>query len=289
MSLVQPLIDGGKLIKVMDEAGKTIENFGTFGGWKNNIGNFTPNKGYKVNVSVACTLSIPSNGMKSATFIPDILASTHFVKIFEGNGIDHMNISLVDLKSSGLKAGDQIGIFDGQNCVGAATIGTDQLMDGTISITTSSNDGIGEEVDGFISGHPVILQLYRSNQLYNLDMAKVAGSELFEKNGSLFVKVSAKEIPDKLIKDGSDQFYCYPNPFVNEMTVYIQNTETIDVLVGIYNLNGQEIKQLYKGSNTGELFMKWNGTDSSGHRVAPGVYLIKMNGETRKVMFIGGR
>ena len=289
-TLVQPLIDAGKLIKVMDESGKTIENWGPFlGGWRNNIGNFTPNKGYKVNVSAAGTLSIPLNGTKSATFIPDVLASAHFVKIFEGNGIDHMNISLVDLKSSGLKAGDQIGILDGQNCVGAATIGLDQLLDGSISIPSSSNDGTGDAANGFIPGHPVIIQLYRGNQLYNLDMVKVAGSELFEKNGSLFVRVSASELPDKLIKDGSDQFNCYPNPFVNEMTVYIQNTETIDISVGIYNLNGQEIKQLYKGSNTGELFLKWNGTSSSGHRVAPGVYLIKMNGETRKVMFKGGR
>ena len=288
-SVVQPLIDAGKLVKVMDEAGKTIENYGTFGGWRNNIGNFTPNKGYKVNVSAAVTLTIPASGTKSAVLIPEVLASAHFVKIFEGNGIDHMNISLVDLKSSGLKAGDQIGIFDGQNCVGAATLGTDQLLDGTISITTSSNDGLSADVNGFISGHPVILQLYRGNQLYNLDMEKVAGSEIFEKNGSLFVKVSASELQDKLIKDGSDQFYCYPNPFVNDMTVYIQNSATIDISVAIYNLNGQEIKQLYKGTNTGELFLKWNGTNSSGHRVAPGVYLIKMNGETRKVMFKGGR
>ena len=151
------------------------------------------------------------------------------------------------------------------------------------------SDGIGQDVNGFISGHPVILQLYRGNQLYNLDMEKVAGSELFEKNGSLLVKVSASELSEKLIKDGSDQFDCYPNPFVNEMTVYIQNTETIDVSVTIYNLNGQEIKQLYKGTNTGELYLKWNGTNSSGHRVAPGVYLIMMNGETRKVMFKGGK
>ena len=288
-SLVQPLIDAGKLVKVMDESGKTIENFGIFGGWRNGIGNFTPNKGYKVNVLSACSLTIPASGTKSAVFVPEVLSSAHFVKIFEGNGIDHMNISLVDLKSSGLKVGDQIGILDGQNCVGAATIGTDQLLDGTISITSSSNDGNGEDTNGFISGHPIVIQLYRSNQLYNLDFAKVSGSELFEKNGSLLAKVSASDLSDKQIQEGSDQFYCYPNPFVNELTVYIQNTETSDVLVTIYNLNGQEIRQLYKGTNTGELSLKWNGTNSSGHRVAPGLYLIKMNGESRKVMFKGGR
>ena len=37
--ILQSHIDSGKLKKVMDEAGKTVENFGIFGGWKNNIGN----------------------------------------------------------------------------------------------------------------------------------------------------------------------------------------------------------------------------------------------------------
>ena len=53
--LFQPLIDAGKLKKVMDEAGKTLENFGAFGGWKNNIGNLNTANGYKVNVSSAAT------------------------------------------------------------------------------------------------------------------------------------------------------------------------------------------------------------------------------------------
>jgi len=58
MTVVQPLIDQNKLIKVQDELGNSIENLKRYGGWKNSIGNFKPGKAYKVNASSACVLTI---------------------------------------------------------------------------------------------------------------------------------------------------------------------------------------------------------------------------------------
>ena len=282
--LVQPLIDAGKLIKVMDESGKTIENFGIFGGWKNNIGNFVPGKGYKVNVASSCVLTIPANPTKAAAYVPEIMASTHFTKVFDGNGTDHMNISLVDLQTSGLQAGDEIGIFDGKYCVGSATIGMEQIKSGSISIPASANEGTGTTVNGFINGNAIGLQLYRGSQSFNLEMVTLAGSESFEKNGSVFMKVSANDLPVIQVDNEPDQFRCYPNPFKDELTVEIRNVMETNVEVAVYNLLGQKIKNLYKGSNKGELMLKWNGTNDSGHKVVQGVYLVKINGQVIKVV-----
>jgi rhodanese-related sulfurtransferase len=58
--VVQQLIDRGTLIKVQDELGNSIEDLGFFGGWTNNIGNFTPGEGYKIKVSVTDILIIYS-------------------------------------------------------------------------------------------------------------------------------------------------------------------------------------------------------------------------------------
>ena len=88
LMLVQSLINAGQLKKVMDERGMTIENFGAFGGWKNNIGNFLPGKGYKVNVTSNCILTIPSGGTKSALVLPDLQPSEHFRPVYTGNGTD---------------------------------------------------------------------------------------------------------------------------------------------------------------------------------------------------------
>ncbi len=57
-SVVQQLIDRGTLVKAQDESGNSLEDWGIFGGWTNNIGNFMPGKGYKVKVATADTLTI---------------------------------------------------------------------------------------------------------------------------------------------------------------------------------------------------------------------------------------
>ncbi|MDO9613336.1 MAG: hypothetical protein Q7J86_02290, partial [Bacteroidota bacterium] len=46
--------------------------------------------------------------------------SGYFQLAYVGNGVDHMNINLVNIVSGGLQAGDEIGIFDGKLCVGSA-------------------------------------------------------------------------------------------------------------------------------------------------------------------------
>ena len=285
LALVQSLIDAGKLVKVMDETGKTIENFGVFGGWKNNLGNFIPGKGYKVNVSTDCTLTIPANSIKAATYLPEIIPSVHFAKVFEGNGTDHMNINLVGLGTSGLQAGDEIGIFDGGYCVGAATVGVNQMTAGIFSIPASVNENTGENVNGFTVGHQVELQLFKGEQAYKLDIVKVAGSETFEKNGSLFVKVQANDLPDLTINNDANLFTVYPNPFKSEITIEVWNPEKIKVDVAIFNLLGQRIKHLFNATNEGQLLLKWDGTNDSGQKVVPGIYFCKVNKVTKKVFF----
>lgn len=58
MTVIQPLINQGKLVKVQDELGNSIENLKRYGGWRNNIGNFVPGEAYKVNVSSSTILTI---------------------------------------------------------------------------------------------------------------------------------------------------------------------------------------------------------------------------------------
>ena len=61
LKVIQQLIDRGTLVKVMDEAGNAIEDWGSYGGWTNNIGNFKPGEGYLVQVNSNDNLSIFEN------------------------------------------------------------------------------------------------------------------------------------------------------------------------------------------------------------------------------------
>ncbi len=287
-ALVQSLIDAGKLKKVMDETGKTIENLGVFGGWKNYIGNFIPGKGYKINVTSNCTLTIPATGTKSTLIVPDVLASTHFPKVFIGNGTDHMNIYLVNFQKSGLLIGDEIGVFDGSLCVGSATIGVEQMIAECINITASNNDELSENPNGFTPGHPIELRLYRDGQTYPMNLIKISGNEFYEKNESLLIQSNVNGLTSSQTIEDFAQFKCFPNPFLHEISIEIWNSSKTEILVEIYNMAGLRIKNLYRGNDLGNLFLTWDGTNDSGQRVAPGVYLCKVNNQSKLVIFGGG-
>lgn len=130
--------------------------------------------------------------------------------------------------------------------------------------------------------------MYREKQTYKLNIEKLGGNESFEKNESLFAKVISSELSD-LITDEPTQFKCYPNPFDQEITIDIQNAKTTEVTVDIYNLVGQKIITLYNGANIGHLVLKWNGTNSAGQQVVPGMYMCKVNEQIKKVIFRGGK
>ncbi|MBW8334722.1 MAG: leucine-rich repeat protein [Prolixibacteraceae bacterium] len=285
--LIQSLIDDGKLIKVMDEAGKSIEDYGSHGGWKNAIGNFVPGKGYKVNVLENCTLTIPANVTKTAVFIPDQITSEYFKPVFIGNGTDHMNINLVNLQASGLTTGDEIGIFDGQYCVGSATVGTEDLMNGSIGIPSSGNDYLEETINGFIPGHAVTLKLYRGGQTYLLNAMKVSGTEWFEKNASLFAEVNTNDMTTVQIVDDSIWFKCYPNPFSEEITIEIHNPKRSNVKAEIYNFTGQLIKNLSIENTDKHIEIIWNATNDLGQKVPSGVYFCKIGNQSMQILYSG--
>jgi hypothetical protein len=68
MSVVQPLIDNGTLIKVQNEAGVALEYLGS--SWYNFIGNMSVTEGYKVRVNANTSLNITGRPVESPLGIP---------------------------------------------------------------------------------------------------------------------------------------------------------------------------------------------------------------------------
>jgi len=122
-----------------------------------------------------------------------------------------------------------------------------------------------------------------------MSSTKLGGNELFEKNESLFAMVNTNDLTTIQITNETTQFKCYPNPFTSEITIEVQNLSQAEITVEIYNMAGQWIKSLFKGTNSGNLVLKWNGTNDSDQQVAPGVYLCKVNGQSKQVIFEGGK
>lgn len=72
---------------------------------------------------------------------------------------------------------------------------------------------------------------------------------------------------------------CYPNPFnpVVYIPVQIVSAEKKDLVVEIYNLQGQKVYTLAeKGTGTGDYLFSWDGTNEFGEPVQSGMYFLRV-------------
>lgn len=265
MSVVQSLIDQNLLVKVQDEAGYSIENWGIFGGWKNSIGNFKPGKAYKVKTSANATLTIQANYLKSALVANQTTKTEFYSTAFEGNGNDQMNINLVGLKDAGLSVGDEIAAFDGDICVGTLKITEANLQSGASIVASYSTDS--EVKDGFADGHSI--QLFAWNQFsgneYQLQAEVVNGRLVYDRNGSVFATLKSATSVAKGINNEL-QVEVFPNPSMGKLNVRFSGMAEPGSRIDVLDLSGRIIASR-KITGTTESFDLNN---------APrGIYLVK--------------
>lgn len=94
-------------------------------------------------------------------------AQSHFQTVWSGSPFQGMNIYVTAISLTGpplsLVSGDEIAVFDGSICVGAAVISVP--IGSFVSIIASSDDPSTGTVDGFISGHTISYKYWK--QSYN--------------------------------------------------------------------------------------------------------------------------
>ncbi len=279
--IVKQLVDRGTLIKVQDETGDSFEDWGIFGGWTNHIGDFIPGKGYKIKVNSADTLTINESYGKSAMAVQiESKATSHFKPVYKGNGVDHMNINLVALPSNQLHPGDELAVFDGENCVGAITLLSQHLINQTVSIPASASDDIGSM--GFTEGNNISVKLWKSetNEEYDVLLEIITGTPTFVKNettlGSV-EKFNATNFNDTQLSD-EIAVNCYPNPFRDEITIELHIPKSTRLTMDIIGQDGRLIRQLRRNVEIPEGIQqfKWDGTNSQKNTVVSGVYILRI-------------
>lgn len=94
--------------------------------------------------------------------------------------------------------------------------------------------------------------------------------------------------PDQIGLD-EKHILCYPNP-VNlrnstGTSLLFMVKETTDLDIGIYNIKGQLVRQLFDGEKmAGNHTLYWDGRDFQGKRVSPGIYFSRLDDQTRSVI-----
>ena len=90
-------------------------------------------------------------------------AQTHFQTVYTGNPYLAMNIYVTSavIGDVSLVDGDEIGIFDGEYCVGAAVVSGG--LDPYLAMVAATDDPGTPEVDGFAAGNTIQFRLWRAS------------------------------------------------------------------------------------------------------------------------------
>lgn len=265
--VVQSLIDQNLLVKVQDETGLSLENWGIYGGWKNNIGDFVPGKAYKLKLNAGTSLSIKASYLKSTHITASYQKTSYFASAAEGNGVDQMNINLVDLNKSGLVAGDELAAFDGNICVGALKLTDEMISDGTASLIASATTS-DSEVNGFSTGNKI--KIYAWSQLTGneteMSSTAISGDLIYKPNSSVFatLKSVTTNTDNSMLTMKLD---IYPNPTAGKLTVRFNEMPEFGSRIDILDLAGRKVaSREITGSN--EMFDLSNQPS--------GMYLVKI-------------
>lgn len=73
----------------------------------------------------------------------------------------------------------------------------------------------------------------------------------------------------------------YPNPFNGATTIVVDAPEAQEAELAVYNVLGQRIRTIYKGTlQVGENRFAWGGQDDDGKLVATGMYIYRLTART---------
>jgi hypothetical protein len=284
ITLLQPLIDNGTLIKVMNEAGDFIQFIPPYG-WLNTIINFVPGEGYYIKTSADEVLTYNQPTKKSAPGIkPEIPATKHFFAS-GSNPFNPMNIVIQEIKCDGFtpEDGDEIAIYDGEIEVGSAVI--HQHYNGYQVINAAGDDPSTEAIEGFTQGNAITFKYWdqSTDMVYeNVRSTNTFGEETFTGLGTYagILEISALGVSEYDQNAYAFLGQNYPNPFSNNTTINYGIYEDGNVLLSIFDVWGRRIQVLEDAQRTrGQYSITYNNAS-----LEPGVYYYQLefssNGKT---------
>ncbi|NOX86260.1 MAG: hypothetical protein GXO86_09905 [Chlorobi bacterium] len=285
IAAVQPLIDSGLLIKVIDETGGFIQNIEGYG-WINTIGNFAPGEGYYIKVTNSATLTLDypaaSNLIAHNNTAPEPVL---FNVPFEGNPYRPMNIVVneINISNMAVNEGDEIAVFDNGICVGAGVISRDDA--GLYAmITAAMDDPTTEEIDGYMPGDFLAFKYMNShmNNPVELENNEIAGTAEYQPFETYVCSLagSVTGIEESLAQ--VIELNCYPNPVKDKLAIGF-NSPAGEATIIISDISGHEVARLTSrfGDNGNHTVIYPAG------KLSGGFYVIKLQTTTSKGTYTG--
>ncbi len=284
MPLLQNLINNNQLVKVMNESGQAIEYLPVIG-WINNINNFNPGEGYSIKVNQNVNLNYPNQRTNEITLADMQMTAkrklsqpVHFVKNWSGNGYKHHNFYIIanDYLNSMLNNGDEIAVFDGENCVASVVVNGEETY---YSLIASMREIDSEIANGYTKDHSFTISIYSNqNEYSNVSFEVVTGETSFSEGSSTAIQINNLLSNDNLLMPKLTEIKSiYPNPFNPTTTIQYSLNKNDKVEIDIYNIKGQKVKTLISShQNAGNYQVTWYGKDHNEHTVSSGIYFCKL-------------
>jgi len=246
----------------------------------NSIRDMAPGEGYKLYVNEACTLvySVGSLVMSihdKMSFVNSADTTVHFK--FKDNTGESYSIVIDEATINGqiIEINDEIGVFTSDSlCVGASVF-TGSFP---IGLTAWKDDSQTSEVDGYITGDTMCFRIWDASE--NIEHSAIAsymsGDSTFESSFyshisllqavTTSVDISTIDIPSEYFLSQN-----YPNPFNMETNIIFALPNDQNVVVKIYNIQGQLITTLEEGfKKAGIHKVNWNASNESS-----GIYICR--------------
>ncbi|MFO7889680.1 MAG: FlgD immunoglobulin-like domain containing protein [bacterium] len=223
-------------------------------------------------------------------FYHSVLSQEHFTPV-EGTGeYSSIVIEEVIVNSSGISYGDEIGVYDGNLCVGAV------VFEGEFPLKCSAVMAF-QQYPGAETGNPMNFKLWQQDENQEMDADPVYDQggtfgdmltvvEKLQASKQTGVKENKHTVPEGYLLHQN-----YPNPFNPATTITYSIPEAANIQVSIYTMKGTKIKTYVTDhKNAGQYSIVWNGKNDSGYDVSTGVYLITLQANeytaTKKVMLL---
>jgi len=165
---------------------------------------------------------------------------SHFRPVYSGNPYLAMNFYLttITIDDTTVEAGDEIGIFDGDICVGAGVV--TGPIGSYLALVAATDDPTTSEKDGFTPGNPISYRLWDASaalEIAQVDTIYASGQGFFQSQGTVVLELHGKTPgtePSHFRPVYSGNPYLAMNFYLTAITIDETTVETGDE-IGIFD------------------------------------------------------
>lgn len=236
----------GEQYKVIDDEGNILQRMPW--GWVNTIGDLQAGEGYCIKVLRDVTVQFTSSPVfpGGGGYKTGDLGSpgTCFKAAHTGNPYKPVHLMLTGLES--LDPGDEVGVFQGNLCVGSGLYsGQDRLI-----LVASADDPTTAETDGYIDGGEFEFRIWRSGtgrEFTGFEVTDEVGTKQFKEMDTYAGKLQLITDPESLFPYLEQNF---PNPATQCTSIVYGIPQTGHVSIRLFDLSGKQIQSLFDQEQT---------------------------------------